>query len=359
MTNERLRFLEDLEKRVAITEVQTQTALEALKNVKLINRTLGQDVSEETVPDSLFVKMNYHDAVSTGILTTIAGVSNLGERRPGEPYPQVSLVTGFETDVNEGAQLSGEIEIPEEYESKTRLELKKYFDALELLHQRLQVQVMQRLFDVFNYAFTSPSSYPSYLFARGNRDGLNEPLVSTQHARKDGGAVVPNTFTGASNMKPITDDNLWAAKVNVLAGMVSDIGDPVARGWGELVVVAHTQNPALRTVFELGKSEFKIDTANNNINIHYLQGWRVLHSPLLDKIPLSSWFVVDSTSFRMSDDGIGLIVVEFMPITSKIIPPEQTKTDVYTYSVKYSFKCGWNKFYNVFGSKGDSSTYTL
>ncbi|MEO0224774.1 MAG: hypothetical protein ABIL76_06770, partial [candidate division WOR-3 bacterium] len=256
-TASRLRFLEDLGKRITIIEIQTETALQALKNNKLINRTLGKDMVEDTVPDALFSKITLHEATESGIWTTIGGLTGLGSRRPGEGYPQMSMITGYESVVKEGSQIAGEVEIPEEYENKTRNELKKYFDEITLQHQVIQYETMSRMFDVFDYAFDTPSTYPDYLFARGSVDGLNEPLVSTQHARKDGGPVIPNTFTGANNMRPLNDDNLWAAKVNVLGAMVSDIGQSVSRGWGELAVVAPTSNSALRTVFELGKSEFK------------------------------------------------------------------------------------------------------
>ncbi|MEO0224630.1 MAG: hypothetical protein ABIL76_06010, partial [candidate division WOR-3 bacterium] len=97
----------------------------------------------------------------------------------------------------------------------------------------------------------------------------------------------------------------------------------------------------------------------NNINIHYLQGWRVIHSRLIDRVPSTSWFVVDLTSFVNPDYGNGLLVVEFLPIISRIMTPEYTRNDSYIYKIKYSFKAGWLEFRNIFGSKGDGSTYTL
>lgn len=126
----RLRFLEDLGKRITITEVQTESALRALKNIKLINKTLGQDVQEETVPDSLFSKMTLHEAVESGIWTSIAGLTPLGDRRPGGDYPELEIVTGFESMVREGNQIAGLVSIPEEYENKTRTELKKFLMLL-------------------------------------------------------------------------------------------------------------------------------------------------------------------------------------------------------------------------------------
>jgi len=344
-------FLKGVYKDIAVLEDQSQKQLSALKGYSLVDTN--------PTAETLFTKLTKHNEEEAEFIYT-TGVKPIGRRRPGGNYPLTNDLVGYRTRVAAGEQFAGVAELEEEFAQRTNPAYASFLDKAGKVLRDLENQIYAQYWSIFNLAFTTPSSYNrNDIFARGNVDGLNEPLISTQHARVDGGASQANTFTGANAQVPFSDNALWSAKT-IMAQLVDDVGKPMPMLGGRFGIIVPPYGTYVRTALELAMSEYKIDTSNNNVNLFKGLIADVFTAPHLlasNGGSNTAWFLVD-TQNRSSQFGAGLVAVEFLPIITRVRTPAETDNDVYEYRVKFEQKVGWIEWRNVFGSKGDNSTYT-
>src|SRR3989304_5939488 len=104
---------------------------------------------------------------------------------------------------------------------------------------------------------------------------------------------------------------------------------------GKLTIVVPPANNLVRTALELAGSEYKIDSANNNINVHFGMFADIKSSPyLLSSAYLSgvsnqkAWFLVDE-NVRDPEVGTGLVRITFVPLTSRVERLEANDSIIY------------------------------
>lgn len=344
-------FLKGVYKDLAVLEDQSMSQLSALRSYKLVD-------TDPNV-DSLFTKLTYHNQEQVEFIYTTA-MKPIGKRRPGQNYPETNDLVGYRTRVSAGSQFSGKAKLEEEFAQRTNPAYSNFIDKSAKLLRALQNKIIEQYWAVFNNAFTAPSSQNrDDLFNQGNVDGLNVPLISTQHPRVDGGASQANTFTGANAQLAFSDSALWSAKT-VMAQLLDDVGNPYPTMGGRFAIVVPPSGTAVRIAIEIAMGEWKHNSTTRDVNVFEGLIATVYTSPYLLSVHGGSdtaWFLVDLEN-RSSRYGTGLCVVELLPIQTKVKSPAETDNDVYEYSVKYESKAGWLEWRNVFGSKGDGSTYT-
>lgn len=344
---------------------QAKASMEALRKCSI--------VGSSPLADSLFTTVGASTtegqrAVWRHIGTT--GVSNLGTRKAGGQYPGVDFIRTYETAVfDPNAQTAGEVIIPEERDMKEAQTYKDALDRGQKLSLKAEREVIKDPFEVFNLAFTAPTSYPNArFFARGNRglDGnftaLGERLVSTQHARADGGTTQSNAVTSGGLFMEFSEAAYWAAKQQGYT-FKDDIGDDDPRFCGNVTVVAPNTGNIIKTAKQLNGSEWEIDTAENQINIHKGSIVSVKsHPALLASVYSPStiantaqWFLIDE-EVRDTQTGTGLIRVDFVPQQMKV--EREDSTDSIVFKLKQEYSYGFVEWRNIVGSKGDNSAYS-
>lgn len=343
---------------------------QALKSSKAImNYSL---IGSEPMADALFTKVS--DTTTEGSRAVwrhvaATGIKNLGTRSAGGTYPEVEFIRGYETVVYDpDKQDSGKFIIPEEREAKEASQYKDVLNRAKKLLYEIDRKNIADIFEEFNLAFTAPGSYPNdaadRFFARGNAglDGastgaLNEELASTAHARADGGATQSNA---SSNGASLDTDTYYSAKVTC-GGFKDDVGKPFPTMGGRVDVVCGLDN--VKVAKQLNESEWEIDVAENQINIHKGTFNRIITSPYLNESYYDAsninnedqWHLVD-VSNRDSETGSGLVCISFWPLETKV--ERVSERDSVAYSVKQNKVYGFVDWRNVYSSKGDGASYT-
>lgn len=330
-------------------------------------------LATETMPMGLFTEVT--NTTSEGDraawrFVSVTGLSNLGTRKAGGSYPEGQFLRGYETAVfDPDLQDAIQQTVPEERQDKEANQYKAVLDRAQKQIIEIRRKNIADPFDVFNYAFTAPSSYATRFAAKGNQglDGnltaLGESLISKQHALANGGATVSNAILTSGNSAAFNDTNYYSA-LEQAQTFTDDVGKPMPMMAGSKTLVVPPANGLVRTAKELNESEWKVGTSNNEVNV--LQntfGDGIISSPYLLKSYNSpsiantkAWFITD-TSSREPEVGTGLVRVTFIPTNSRVDRFEQI--DSIVYKVKQSFVYVWTDWRNVIGSKGDGLAYSL
>lgn len=346
-------------------EDQAMRAVSALENNGLLS-------SEET-PMGIFTEIS--EVMSEGDRTVwrniaVAGLQTLGTRKAGGVYPEGQFIRGYETAVfDPDLQDAIRITVPEERQTK---EARQYKDVLNRAQKEV-IEIRRKNiadpFDVFNYAFTAPTSYGGggHFIAKGNQglDGnftaLNERLISTQHARADGGTTISNAVNVSGNSAVFSDTNYYSG-LEQAQGFKDDVGKPMPMLAGTKAIVVPPASGLVRTAKELNESEWKVQTANNEVNIQKGTFTDIISSPYLLSsyntptiTSTTQWFIVD-TSTREPEVGTGLVRVCFVPTNSRV--DRSADNDAVVYKVKQSYSYVWTDFRNTIGSNGLNTAYS-
>lgn len=347
---------------------------DALENQALTSFKMYQTYSlmgTDPMADSLFVNVSeVTDDGDRAVWRHVAtsGVEGEGTRSAGGKYPRATFIRGYETAVfDPDEQLANEFKVPEERQDK---EGKKYATVLNRA-QKILIKMnrtnIQDPFEVFNLAFTATASLPTRFFVRGNAglDGnqtpLGERLVSTAHARADGGATQSNAVQSSGNARAFSDDAYFAAREQG-AAFKDDVGEDSPRFGGSVTIAIAPANGLVREAMEINGSNEIVGSANNEINVHKGMFGRVISTPsmLASKyIPTvtdtSKWFLVDEVS-RDPEVGTGLVCITFVPMTTKV--ERDNEHDSIVYKIKQTKVYGFVDWRNIIGSKGDNAAYS-
>lgn len=299
---------------------------------------------------------------------SVAGVQQLGTRMAGGLYPEAKFIRGYETAVfDPNVQVAGRFIVPEERDAKEAIPYKTVLNRAQKLLYEIDRQNIADLFELFNQAFTTPTAYPVRFFAKGNYglDGnytaLNENFISTQHARADGGTTQSNALVTSGLMNAFTDVNYWAAREQG-ATIVDDVGKPMPMFGGKVTLIVPPANNLVRTATEIDRSEWKVLTANNEINIHEGMFTTIKSSPYLLQSYYSPstlsyhsmWYLCDDY-IRDPETGTSLVKIAFVPLNTRV--EHDQAVDATIYKVKEEYVYGWTDWRNFVGSKGDNSAY--
>lgn len=346
-------------------EDQAKRAVTALEGNGLL-------ASEET-PMGLFTEVsNVSDDGNRAVwrYISVTGIQALGTRKAGGTYPEGTFIRGYETsafdpDVQDAIQQT----VPEERQDKEGNKYKMVLDRAQKQLTEIRRKNIADPFDVFNYAFTAPASYaPTGRFvAKGNQglDGNNtalaERLVSTVHARADAGTTISNAVNSSGNSAPFNDTNYYAG-LEQAQGFKDDVGKPMPMLAGRKAIVVPPNNSLVRTAKELNESEWKVGTANNEVNVLNSTFTDIISSPYLSAsyntpsiANTRQWYIVDLAS-REPSVGTGLVRVCFIPTNSRV--DRDWAHDAIAYKVKQSYVYVWTDWRNVIGSRGDSVAYS-
>ena len=299
---------------------------------------------------------------------SVSGVQNLGNRSAGGVYPDANFIRGWETVVYDpDNQVAGKFTVPEERDVKEADQYRAVLSRAQKLLYEISRTSIADIWENFNLAFTTSSSIPSRFFLKGqgnttgNPTNITNPLISTLHARADGGATQSNAVLTGSNSAVFSDTTFWQAREQA-AAFKDDVGKPMPMMGGRLTVIVPPANSLVRLAFELTGSEWKTQTPNNDINIHYGQLGKVMSSPyLLQSYYLSSvsnktqWFLVDE-NVRDPQTGTGLVQITFVPLETRV--ERDQYTDSIMYKVKHETAQGWVDWRNIVGSNGAGTAYT-
>jgi hypothetical protein len=259
----------------------------------------------------------------------------------GAAIPQDSDLIGYKTSV--ATQYHGSsVTI-----TKRAIMDRDYNDKLDHAKQlaRRSSELMDfRFFDLFNYAFTAQTSLPIDLVGYG--DG--KPMCSTLHPRLDGGS---NQSNASSTGLILSDDNLETAR-NALQRQLDDRGKETMSGSGKLILLVSPENEKL--ALQLAKSEKKINTANNNINI-YDGLITVISSKWLgsassaSSAPTTQWFLIDPEMAQLKF----LMRQDIAPHMA-----EDANTMNKTFYITSRWAYSWADWRGIWGSKGDGAAYS-
>jgi hypothetical protein len=257
--------------------------------------------------------------------------------------------------------------VPEERDVKEAKQYKSVLNRAQKLLYEIDRRNIADIFELFNLAFTVPTSYPTNFFAKGNNGltgantALNEYLISTQHARADAGTTVSNAVTSSGNSLAFSDAAYYTAKEQG-ATFVDDIGKSMPMFGGHTTAVVPPSNGLVRLAMEINGSEWKTKVSDNDINV--MEGLlnSVKSSPyLLQSYYVAStsnkfaWFLVDDT-VRDPEVGTGLVQIAFVPLETRT--ERQQSEDSLVYKVKEEYVYGWTDWRNFLGSKGDGAAYS-
>lgn len=150
-------------------------------------------------------------------------------------------------------------------------------------------------------------------------------LCSNSHTTKAQGV---STATGFDNLSTLPFDavNLEAMRLQSI-GLRDDIGERFVTNFDTIV-----HGSALsEKVWEVVKSEGKVDEMTNNANFHRGR-WKSIELPYLDDYDTNDWFIVDSMAMKENLKWINGVPLEF-----------NSTTDFDTMMRKYAdyFVIGW------------------
>ena len=324
-------------------------------------------LSSEKNTDGLFTDVNSQGiAVWRHVSTT--GIDTLGVRRAGGQYAAGKFVRGWETTVTDpDVQDAAEIMVPEERQGAEASMYKEALNRAQKLVIRARYKNIGDPFDMFNQAFIAPTSYASTKFTGkgnqgldGNLTSLNEKLITVSHkiaitnaAPSAGGS---NLVATSTNYAPFSKDYYYAA-LEQATTFVDDVGQPMPMFGGQVSIVVPSANGLVRTAKEINESEWKTESANNEVNV--LKGTfnKIISSPFLvnsvnysaGNTQTTKWFLVDSSS-QDPQVGTGLLRITFVPTNSRVERREEL--DAIAYKLKQSYSYAWIDWRNIMGSVG-------
>lgn len=356
-------FLAKVRAEFDVIENQTLKSLNALKQFSIAGSQadampLFMEMSDTTQDGERYVWRH----------VGVAGMKQLGTRKSGGQYPEAEWIRGYETAVYDpDVQISSKFVVAEERQNKEAVIYRPAIDRAQKLLAEIDRQNIADPLEVFNLAFTAPASQPVRFFVRGNLglDGnytaLGERLVSTQHARADGGATQSNA-SNTSGLANAFSDTIFYTSREQGATFKDDVGKPMPMMGGKVALVIPPANGLPRLAAELTGSEYKIDTANNNINVNYGALGRYISSPyLLSSYYVSGvantaqWFMVDEST-RDPKTGTGLIKIQFVALETRT--EREQSIDSIVYKVKEEYVYGFVDWRNIIGSNGSGASYT-
>ncbi len=299
---------------------------------------------------------------------SVAGIQNLGNRAAGGVYPNSTFIRGWETVVTDpDNQVAGMVQVPEERDVKEAAQYRAVLNRAQKLLYEVGRTAIADIFEVLNLGFSAPSAYPARFFAKGqgnttgNPSNITNPLISTIHPRADGGATQSNAVNTSGNAAAFSDTIFWSAREQG-ATFKDDVGKPMPMFGGKLCIAVPPANSLVRLAMELTGSEWKTNSAVNDINVHFGQLGRVISSAyLLQSYYLSSvantkqWFLIDEQS-KDPSTGTGLVQVSFVPMSTRV--ERDPFTDSVMYKIKNETAQGWIDWRNVIGSNGGGAAYT-
>jgi len=330
-------------------EDQGERSIQKLKEAHIA------DTSVDTSP--LFLVKDYSDTQKVSF-TYITGAGSLGKRSVGGLYPEVErgkrgYITTVEFDPND--EDAGKISIEDEWRDRLHPKVREAIGNAKQLMDRAVREIWKRYFMVFEYAFTPPSEYPSYMFARGNSadnpgGALNIPLMSSKHPLVNSSATAVNVLTDSP---ALSESALWQA-IELGGNMVDDWGEkmPISFGKGFTLIIPNDRE-MVPTALQLMGCDKEPFTADNNLNLFKGVLGNVIVSPYLTG---KKWFIVSNE--RHPVYGTGLLDVTFVPLTTKG-PIYDESVDAVVWKLKFQKKVGWVDFRYIIGSKGDGTPYTL
>lgn len=307
-----------------------------------------------------------------------SGIERLGTREAGALYPIAQFYRGWETAVvDPNLQDAAEIPVPEERLDAEAAPYKQALNRAQKLIIETRRKNMGDPFDVFNQAFVAPTSYANTHFvAKGNQglDGnftaLNEALIIGQNAGVTNGhrLAYTNAASTTGGINGVSNSATWAAfndtyyyaGLELATTFVDDVGKPMPMFGGMVTIVVPNANSLVRTAQELNKSEWKVGTANNEVNVLMGTMQKIVSSPFLtNSINYTTantqnrkWFMVDTAS-QDPQVGTGLVRVAFVPTQSRV--DRRQENDAIVYKVKQSYSYVWTDWRNVIGSLGTGS----
>lgn len=299
--------------------------------------------------------------------------TNQGTRSAGGLFPDAQFIRGYETAVlDPDNQLANKFQVPFERQNKEAKQYKPIVDRGRLLIDLIEKSNIKDPLEVFNMAFTLPSAFPASgvggnrFFARGNKglDGtytaLGERLVSTQHARADGGATWTNAVTESGNAPALTTDSFWEAKLLGFTQIFDDVGNPYPAFGGQIFLVTAPAN--MKVAKQLDASEWEINVADNQINIHRGMQQKTISSTYLTQSAYitgvanaNQWFIVDS-DMRSPEVGLGFMCIPFVPLQSNVYKDDGLNSAVYNIMQEKVY--GALNPRAIVGSNGSGSAYT-
>lgn len=340
----------------------------ALKNSSM----LGSD----PLADSLFYVAPATDAEGDKAIwrhIEFTAARNQGTRAAGGLFSDADFLRGYETAVlDPDNQLANKFSVPYERQGKEMKSFKPIVDRGRLLIDLIEKSNIKDPLEVFNLAFTAPTSFPTSgiggnrFFARGNKglDGnftaLGERLISISHARADGGTAWSNAILESGNASALTTDSFWAAKLIGFTSLFDDVGNPFPGFGGKVNLVTAPAN--MKVAKQLNDSELEIDIADNQINVHKGMTTRVVSSTYLTQSAYVSgvananqWFLVDN-DMRSPEVGLGLICIPFVPLQSNVYSDEGINSAVYNIMQEKVY--GAVNPRAILGSNGSGAAYS-
>ncbi len=328
-------------------------------------------LKSETMPNALFTEVS--NITSDGDRAvwrdvSVTGIKRLGTRQAGGNFPAAAFMRGYETAVfDPDNQDASEIAVPEERQDKEGNMYKSVLNRAQKLIIEGRRKNIGDPFDVFNLAFTAPSSYPVHFNAKGNLglDGnmtaLGERLISIQHAQASGAATISNAVQASGNAAPF-NITYYEAALEQGQTFKDDVNKPMPMFGGAITVVVPPANGLVATAKEIVDSEWAPGTANNEINAFKGTFNQIISSPYLSAsynvsglTDTSKWFLVD-TSTQDPEKGTGLVRVCFVPTTSRVERDARVRSILFQFNQSYSYV--WTDFRNVLGSKGNNQAYS-
>ena len=272
--------------------------------------------------------------------TNKTGVSYPTLTQEGEDYGSDSRLPGYLT-VFKFIKKTNSIEVTEE-EKDDRDAVNGKIDEGYDLNVSMMMEFDRSAFSLFNYAFTAQASLPADLTFYS--DG--KPLCSVGHPRKDGGTAQSNaSATGV----PLTEPNLETGKT-ALRRQLDDRGLPMQIGSGKLILLV--PDSLEKTAYILTHGQKRPSTANNDINV-YDGNMTVISTKWINSQNGGSdtqWFLIDpmfSPAIFYKRRGI---------ITS-VWMDKKNKNTIYDISARW--QVGNKNWRGIWGSKGDSASYSL
>lgn len=258
----------------------------------------------------------------------------------GQDYATDSRLPGYLT-VFRFIKKTNSVEITEEEKEDRENDLADKFSEAYDLNVSMMMEFDRSAFSIFNYAFTAQASLPADLTFYS--DGV--PLCSTLHPRKDGGATQSNaSATGI----PLTEPNLETGR-QALRRQLDDRGLPMAIGSGRLILLV--PDSLEKTAMVVTKSTKRPSTANNDLNI-YDGIMTVISTKWINSQNGGSdtaWFLIDSMYSPF-------LFYKRRGIQTSVYMDNKNKNTIYDISARW--QVGNKNWRGVWGSKGDSATYS-
>jgi hypothetical protein len=152
-------------------------------------------------------------------------------------------------------------------------------------------------------------------------------------------------------------DTYYYAALEQATTFIDDVGKPMPMFGGSITIVVPNANSLVRTAKEINKSEWKVGTANNEVNVLNGTLTRVISSPYLTNsinyvtanAQKNKWYLID-TATQDPQVGTGLLRVCFVPTNSRV--ERRQENDAIVYKLKQSYCYVNTDWRNVIGSLG-------